>query len=131
MYFAINSFDSLCYDLSITYLMIGANVYCPEFRRNSSKKFNGTVNVKCDPKDSDEENLSVHIPGKDQEKYCRKKCLEQAKEKGYGCCEAILYQSLNVTSNTSLFHTECLFRPKVGFIPDVSSNTKAILCKGI
>ena len=111
--------------------MIGPNVYCPEFRRNSSKKFNETVNVKCDQKDSDLENWSDHISGKDQEKYCRKKCLEQVKEKGYGCCEAIVYQSLNATSNATLYHTECLFRPKVGFIADDSSNKKAILCKGI
>ena len=56
-----NSFDSPCCDFySITIFMIVPNVYCPEFRRNSSKKFNETVNVKCDQKDSDLENWNDH-----------------------------------------------------------------------
>ena len=124
-------FDSLCYDFSTNILVKGPNVYCPEFQRNSSKKPNETVNIKCDQRDSDRENWSDHVSGKNQEKYCRKKCIEQVKEKGNGCCEAIQYQSLNDTSNETLYFTECLFRPKVGLIADESSNTKAILCKGI
>ena len=110
--------------------MIGPNVYCPEFLRNASKKFSETVNVKCDPKDSGFI-WSEFIAGKDQEKYCRKKCIEQVKEKGYGCCEAKLDPFLNSTSNETSYYTECLFHPKAGFIADTSSNRKAILCKGI